>query len=195
MALEPITAIHAARVTVRPVSYADLADLMAVNGDDAVTRFLPYASWRSAEEAGAWLSRMDGLVEAGTASQLVIEHRASRKAIGTVLLFKYDEASARVELGYVLGRSWWRQGIASEALRATCEHAFRAMGIRRIEAEVNPANTASSALLLRLGFVHEGVLRQRWTGRQGTYDSNYYGCLADEWRGGGGPLPAPTGAL
>jgi RimJ/RimL family protein N-acetyltransferase len=185
MPLKPVAPIQATRVTVRTVSFADLADLMEVNGDDEVTRFLPYASWRSADDAGAWLTRMDGLVESGTASQLVIEHRASRKAIGTVLLFKYDEPSARVELGYVLGRSWWRQGLAKEAVAATCDHAFCELGMRRIEAEVNPANEASNALLRGLGFVHEGVLRQRWSGRQGTYDSNYFGCLAGEWRAPG----------
>jgi RimJ/RimL family protein N-acetyltransferase len=183
MPLRPITAIHSARVSVRPVSFADLGDLMAVNGDDEVTRYLPYSSWRSADDAGAWLNRMDGLVEAGGAAQLVMEHRPSRKVIGTVLLFKYDEPSARIELGYVLGREWWRQGLATEAIGATCGHAFRELGIRRIEAEVNPANAASNALLRKLGFVLEGVLRQRWSGRQGTYDSNYYGCLAQEWPG------------
>ena len=34
----------------------------------------------------------------------------------TALRFKYDEGSQRVELGYVLGRSHWRQGYAAEAL-------------------------------------------------------------------------------
>jgi RimJ/RimL family protein N-acetyltransferase len=181
--LNPVNAFHTARVSVRAVALTDLDELMAVNGDDAVTRFLPYPSWRNREDALAWLVRMHGLVEAGTAAQLVMQHRASERVIGTVLLFNHDVASARIELGYALAREWWGQGIASEAIAATCEHAFGELGIRRIEAEVNPDNAGSNALLRRLGFMHEGVLRKRWVGRQGAYDSNIYGCLAEEWRG------------
>jgi hypothetical protein len=41
MPLQAITTLHTARTTWRPVQDSDLTDLMAVNGDDAVTRFLP----------------------------------------------------------------------------------------------------------------------------------------------------------
>ena len=48
-----------------------------------------------------------------------------------------------------------------EALEAVCGHAFSAMGIRRMEAEVNPMNHGSNALLQRVGFSLEGTMRQR----------------------------------
>lgn len=56
------------------------------------------------------------LREGGSARQLMIARNDDGEVIGTALLFKYDEGSQRVELGYVLGRSHWRQGYASEAL-------------------------------------------------------------------------------
>ena len=39
---------------------------------------------------------------------------------------------------------------------------------------------ASNELLLALGFTHEGRLRQRWTAKNETYDTNIYGCLIDD---------------
>jgi RimJ/RimL family protein N-acetyltransferase len=69
-----------------------------------------------------------------------------------------------------------------EAVSATCDHAFAEMGIRRIEAEVNPSNAASCRLLSRIGFALEGTLRQRWTAKGLTYDTRIYGLLVDEWR-------------
>ena len=98
-----------------------------------------------------------------------------------MLLFKHDEGSRRLELGYALGRAHWRQGIMREAIDAACSHAFGTLGVRRIEAEVNPDNAASCALLARVGFVLEGRLRKRWVVRGESYDTNVYGCLADEW--------------
>ena len=181
MPLLPITELVAGRVTIRPVDGTDLDDLFEVNGDDAVTHFLPYKTWRTTDDAGAWLARMDALGETGTAQQLVIQRNDDRKVIGTVLLFKFDEGSARLELGYALGSAHWRQGYAKEALRAVCGHAFRQQAVRRIEAEVDPRNAASNALLLSLGFVKEGLLRQRWLTKGVASDTNIYGCLSHEW--------------
>lgn len=181
MPLPLFAELRTGRLLVRPVARTDLPDLLEVNGDDEVTCFLPYASWRGADDASAWFDRMEALRAGGTAQQLVIERSADRKVIGGVLLFKFDEGSARLELGYVIGRLCWRQGYAREALRAVCDHCFDALGIRRIEAEVNPDNVASNQLLLSLGFVREGLLRRRWVAKGRAYDTVIYGCLAQEW--------------
>lgn len=173
--------IRTARLVVRTVAEPDLADLLEVNGDDEVTRYLPYATWRGHDDAIAWLSRMQGVCATGTARQLVIERQSDRKVIGTVLVFHFEEPSARVEIGYVLGRAHWRQGYATEALRAVCRHAFEDVGIRRVEAEARPDNFASNELLLSLGFTHEGRLRQRWVAKDETYDTNIYGLLLEDW--------------
>lgn len=184
MALAPIDSIETDRLRLVPVGAGHLDDLMAVNGDDAVTRFLPYASWAGPEDAQAWLARIEATVATGSARQLVMLARADGRAIGTLLLFKHDAGSRRLELGYALGRAHWGRGLMREAAAAACRHAFEALDIRRIEAEVNPANTASCRLLEGLGFQAEGLARQRWTAKGRTYDTRLYGLLVDEWRAG-----------
>lgn len=179
--LAAITAIDAPRLTLVPVAAAHLDDLMAMNGDEAVTRFVPYKTWTSRRDAEEWLARTGRLVAAGGARQLVLLRKEDGRAVGSLLLFKYEAASARIELGYALGRAHWGQGLMMEAVTAACTHAFAAMGIRRIEAEVNPANVASCRLLTRAGFTHEGTARQRWTTKGATYDTNLYGLLAQDW--------------
>jgi len=173
--------VASARVSVRPVEERDIDDLLEINGDPEVTRFLPYPTWQSRDDGLAWLKRMRALEETGTCRQLVVERNADAKVIGTVLVFRFDAGSARAELGFVLGRAYWGQGFMREALEAVCEHAFSAMAIRRLEAEVNPANEPSNGLLRRIGFRLEGTLRKRWVGKGIPYDTNFYGFLAEEW--------------
>lgn len=187
MAFPGISRISAGRVVVRPVRRTDLPGLLEVNGDDEVTRFVPYPTWTSLADGEAWLGRVQGLVDSGAAQQLVIERLSDQRVIGAVLLFRHDAPSARLELGYVLGRAHWHQGLMSEALRAVCRQLFLGGAVRRIEAEVNPENVASCALLESLGFALEGRLRQRWVTKGRACDVNVYGCLADEW-------PASPGA-
>ncbi len=169
------------RLQLRGVETADLDALHAVNGDPEVTRFLPYDTWRSAADGEAWLARMQALQQTGTGTQLVVVRREDARAVGTVLLFRFDEGSARLELGYVLARACWGQGVMREALQALCAHVLGPGGVRRIEAEVNPRNDASAQLLQRLGFTREGRARQRWVAKGEAYDTDLYGLLVSEW--------------
>ena len=171
------------RLTVRLVEPRDLPALLAVNGDPAVTRHLPYATWAAMADALAWYERMLGIMQAGTALQFVIVRRSDDLPIGTALLFRHDEGSQRAELGYVLGAGLWGQGYMHEALQALVQAAFGPMGLRRLEAEVNPVNTASVQVLERLGFQREGLLRQRWTSAKDEgrpYDVAIYGLLRED---------------
>lgn len=175
--------LRSARLTVRHVTAADLAGLMAVNGDPEVTHHLPYATWKRLEDSEAWYQRMAKLTRETGARQLVLVRTADGAVVGTVLVFKFDEASRRAEVGYVLGRRHWRQGYTSEALRVLLDHLFRDQQLRRVEAEVNPENLGSVALLQALGFTLEGHLRERYEAKGRVYGVNVYGLLASEWRG------------
>jgi [ribosomal protein S5]-alanine N-acetyltransferase len=169
------------RLQVRGVQPHDLPALQEVNGDDQVTRFLPYDRWQTAQDAQAWFDRMQAMQVAGTALQFVIVRRVDGLAIGTCLLFRFEATSARAEIGYVLGRAHWGQGLMAEALTGLVDCAFRRLNLRRLEAEVDPRNTASCRVLERVGFAHEGLLRQRWVVRGEACDAARFGLLRQAW--------------
>jgi len=171
------------RLLIRLVEPRDLPALLAVNGDPQVTRHLPYATWAALADAMAWYERMLKLMEGGTALQFVLVRRSDGLPVGTALIFHHDEGSRRAELGYVLGAAHWGQGLMREAAKALVAAAFGPMGLRRLEAEVNPQNSASVKLLESVGFRREGLLRQRWVSAKngGTpYDVAIYGLLAED---------------
>jgi RimJ/RimL family protein N-acetyltransferase len=182
VSFEPPQSIESQRLLLRLVRETDIPELMSINGDEEVTRFLPYATWKSLEDGKAWFDRVRALSAAGATLQFVVVERPSGRVIGTCLLFRYDKGSARAELGYVMGRADWRKGLTHEALAALITYAFDTYELRRIEAEVNPRNIASSQLVRKLGFACEGLLRKRWFVKGESYDTNIYGLLREEWR-------------
>jgi [ribosomal protein S5]-alanine N-acetyltransferase len=172
--------IESARVLVRLLEEADLPSLLEMNSDAQVTALLPYATWNSLADGKAWYERMRAIEASGTALQFVVVSKFTNLAIGTCLLFRLEEASARAELGYALGRKHWGQGLMQEAVAELLRAAFDGMGLRRIEAEVNTRNAASAKLLVRLGFTKEGLLRKRWVVKGQTEDVEVYGLLRGE---------------
>lgn len=85
-------------------------------------------------------------------------------------------------LGYWIGAPYARQGYMTEALGLVLRHAFEALGLHRVEANIMPANLASIALVKRSGFRREGYsprylkIAGRWE------DHERWALLADDWR-------------
>ena len=178
--------IETERLAVRLVLDSDLPALMEVNSSEEVTALLPYARWRTAADAEAWLRRMRSIEATGLAFQFVVVLKSAERAIGTCLLFRFEEGSARAEPGYALGRAYWGRGLMQEALTALLGSGFGTMGLRRLEAEVDTRNGPSARLLQRLGFTKEGLLRQRWVTKGEAKDVEMYGLLRNEWLGRAG---------
>jgi ribosomal-protein-alanine N-acetyltransferase len=59
-------------------------------------------------------------------------------------------------LGYYAFAGFERQGLMREGLRAVTRHAFQAMRLHRLEANIQPGNAASIALARSCGFAKEG---------------------------------------
>jgi ribosomal-protein-alanine N-acetyltransferase len=62
-------------------------------------------------------------------------------------------------IGYWCGHRFTRRGHTLAAVRATCDFAFRALGLHRIEAACIPDNGPSRRLLVKAGFAEEGYAK------------------------------------
>jgi [ribosomal protein S5]-alanine N-acetyltransferase len=107
----------------------------------------------------------------------VIESKDSREVVGDCGLFNGVLHSRRAEIGYCLGRQHWGKGFMAEAVDALIEHGFTRVGLRRIEADIDPRNRPSIQLIERLGFKREGYLRERWMMGDEVADTVLYGLI------------------
>ena len=74
-------------------------------------------------------------------------------------------------------------GYISEAFVLALDFAFGALGLHRVEANVQPANSRSLALVERIGFTREGYSR-RYVKIAGRWrDHVRFAMLAEEWAG------------
>ena len=82
--------------------------------------------------------------------------------IGKCILFQFSQDNHRAEIGYILNRNYWRQGLMQQALEAVIDFAFNTLNLHRIEADIDTENAASLGLLEKLGFEREGLFHDRW---------------------------------
>jgi len=87
-------------------------------------------------------------------------------------------------LGYWLDGRVAGRGMGSLAVALACDHAFSAVGLHRLQADIRPENEPSRRLVEGLGFSREGLLR-RYLDIDGQWrDHVAYALLAEDLPGG-----------
>lgn len=111
--------------------------------------------------------------------------KSLNEPIGGINVVKIDEMCNSVEVAYRIGKKWWHQGFASEALLAVMKFLFEEIGVNRIAAMYDTRNPNSGAVMSKCGMSYEGTLRQAGYNNQGVYDVGCYSILAvDYWNMG-----------
>jgi RimJ/RimL family protein N-acetyltransferase len=178
--------LQAERIRLRPHREEDLPAFFALYSDPEAMRYWSFPAWTDIEQAHP---RFNGALAPvapdGVHAWAIAD--ADDALIGGLTLFSIDRKQGRAEIGYALHSSQWGHGYAQEAARLGIDFAFGTLSLRRIEADIDPRNAASCRLVERMGFMREGLLRERWQVAGEVCDSAIYGLLARDWPGAGEP--------
>lgn len=168
------------RLTLRPLSEADVRPLFAIHSDPVAMRYWSAPVWVDEERGRTMVARdLDPAVSGHL--RLGIEHTGSGALLGTCTFFEINPQCRRAELGYMLASHAWGQGHMREALAAFLDFGFSHLDLNRVEADTDPRNTRSVQLLERLHFVKEGHFRERWIVNGEVSDAAMFGLLRRDW--------------
>ena len=164
--------IRTDRLRLRPAREKDLEAMHAILGDGRATAYWSTPPHRELDQTREWLRSMLE-IPAGEGEDFIIEHQGS--VIGKAGLYRFPE------IGFILHPDHWGQGFAGEALEAVIVRAFSVHQLDRIEADVDPRNRRSLALLTRLGFVETGRKARTWQIGDSWCDSVYLRLVPEDW--------------
>lgn len=172
------------KVRLRPVTSSDLPLFVGWFEDAEVRRHLLLDREMSIEEEQAWFAAV-GSGKSPSDQVFTIDERQGEiwRPIGACALHKIDLRHGRAEAGINLGeRSRWGQGLGTEAMELLVAWGFGERRLNRIELEVFAGHEPARRCYQKVGFVDEGLLRQR-VFRHGQYlDVHLMALLADDWR-------------
>ncbi|EAV9810459.1 GNAT family N-acetyltransferase [Listeria monocytogenes] len=151
--------IKTERLFLSEMTLADTEILFGYWSDDSVTRYMNIETFQSLQPVEEMIRMLRQLEIEGKALRCVIILQATGEIIGTCGFNYIDHENHRAEIAYDLGTRFWKRGYATEAVKALIEWGLESFDLHRIEAKVDPRNTASITLLDKLGFLEEGLLR------------------------------------
>lgn len=148
--------IETARLKLRAPDPSDAEAMFAAYTQDSdVARYMVWKPHASLDTTLDFITSCDAQWNAGSALPYIITLKASGQLIG---MLEARPRSHIVNIGYVLARSQWGQGLMVEAIEALTAIALRLPGIFRIEATCDIDNRPSARVLEKSGFVLEGRL-------------------------------------
>ena len=170
------------RLILREFELSDAPDVQRLAGDYSVadtTQNIPHPYPDGAAED--WIATHGLAFEAGDAATFALVLRQEDALVGTVGM-RFDLRSDSAELGYWIGRPFWRHGYCTEAARAILQYAFGELNLNRVHASHLLRNPASGRVMPKLGMTREG-LRREHAKKWGKYEDLVdYGILQREWR-------------
>ncbi|WP_438270967.1 GNAT family N-acetyltransferase [Streptomyces anulatus] len=150
------------RLLLRRWREEDVAPLAAVNADPEVMRWIGDGSVRDEQQTRSGIEAMEHGWEAQGIGLFAVEIRSTRELAGFTGLSIPDflpEVLPAVEVGWRLGRSYWGQGLATEAAAAAVRFGFEDRALKRIISIAQVGHDASERVMAKLGMhpFHETV--------------------------------------
>jgi RimJ/RimL family protein N-acetyltransferase len=114
--------------------------------------------------------------------ELGIELKKAGKIIGIISLIHLDNTRKTAEVGYWLGKQYWRRGITKEALTLILDYGFNTLKLARIYAKVLCSNLPSIILLQHAGFKYEGRIRKSFFRDGNGFDELVFSLLDQDFK-------------
>ena len=173
------TIIKGKRVVLRVPRKSDCAEFLAMNRRSAAFNRGLASPPITPKQFDAYMKRN----ATPAAAAFMICRIDDGRIIGVIALSEIVRGGFQsAYVGYYIGGEFARKGYMTEALQLMLRHAFVKLKLHRVEANIQPGNAASIALVQRAGFAREGYSRRylkicgRWR------DHERWAILVEDWR-------------
>ena len=138
------------RLLLCAVGIADVPDLHTIYGDPEVMRYASDPAFMHEREYVQTVASIERYLREDQGIEWGIVLKSSAVMVGVIGLHNFEGVQA--EIGCLLARAYWGQGLMREAVLAVMEFA-PGIGLMRLNAEIDAGNARSERLFAGLGFV------------------------------------------
>ncbi|GIG65635.1 GNAT family N-acetyltransferase [Phytomonospora endophytica] len=159
-------------VTLRPLNAADADDFHAVRVLPEFIRSSARPGKPTYEHTRSFTATAYAQWLSGESARMTIRDAATDEYAGGIDLYSRGMDKTTGMIGIHLAPAHQGKGFATRAVRLVARWAFEEVGVDRVEAGTATWNEASQAIMRRVGFTREGVLRSYFNGGDGERTDN-----------------------
>ena len=148
--------------------------------DEEVTKYLTWPPHPNQEVSQKVVEDWVKTYDSQSYYQWAIVLKEKGEPIGSIAVVHMNEDVSMAQVGYCIGKTWWHNGITSEALKAVMNFLFDIVDVNRIESRHDPRNPNSGKVMKKCGMKYEGTLRSSDRNNQGICDGCYSALLKSE---------------
>ncbi|HUI28758.1 MAG TPA: GNAT family protein [Candidatus Acidoferrales bacterium] len=170
------------RVTLRSVRLEDANELFRIitESREHLERWLPWVDYiRSVDDESHIVEQWTYEMQMKTAIHFCIN--AESQTAGLVSTHQIDWMNQRTSIGYWIKAGMANKGIITESTAVVMEYVFEKLNLHRIYIQAATGNAPSNRVIQKLGFKHEGVLRENERLREHYLDHNIYGMTKGDF--------------
>jgi ribosomal-protein-alanine N-acetyltransferase len=154
------TELTTSRFSMQQIMPSDQQFIFEGLSNPAVIEFYG-VSFNSYESTSEQMEFYDTLLREGKGIWWKIVDRKTGERLGAIGFNNYQPKHKKAEIGFWLLPAYWQKGIISEVLPQLVIYLQEELKVHRIEALVEEGNERSCLVLEKIGFVHEGLQRDR----------------------------------
>ena len=144
------------RLILRHLVMDDLDDLFALYSDPEIRQYFPEGILNLAETKEELEWHRNGHPKYPKLGLWATIHKETGKFIGRCGLLPWEiDDRLEVEIAYLLDKSFWHQGLATEAAQGILKYGFEKLNLSRLICLIDPENVSSQRVAERIGMTLE----------------------------------------
>jgi ribosomal-protein-serine acetyltransferase len=177
----PLTSVTGISIVPATIEHASALALLVEANIEHLRAYLPnVAELASAKNAE---THLDAASERARKGEIYEWHLFADMALcGAIRVKDIDYFDRKAKVGYFIGSNFQGKGIVTSSVRAVLGYCFESLNLNRVELRCAAENKQSMRVAERLGFTHEGRLRQDEFLNGSFVDQHVYSLLRDEFK-------------
>ncbi|MFC9711876.1 GNAT family N-acetyltransferase [Paenibacillus sp. NPDC056933] len=146
------------RLVLRPLRQSDYSTLSELFSDPQVIRYVNRGSQPTLIRARRLLNQIRSSSAKLDSLHYGICWKGSEQIMGITSFQHWNDQNGTAQIGYILDRSCWGKGVATEAVHRLISFGFSELSLRKVEARCYEVNVSSERVLIKCGMCHERTL-------------------------------------
>ena len=174
--------LYTPRLCLRKLTRADIPLYFdRIGSSPEVTKYMLFSPHRDISESVQSVEKALRRYQEGKCYRFGIALRDTDELIGVIEPLRFDEEAGSCSFAYMLAREFWGRGYGTEALSAVLEFLFTEMDMHLVEVDHMAENTASGAVMRKVGMVCTGTVAGKYEKDGVLRDAVCYAITKEKW--------------